>query len=135
MKIRNFADSDSSELVEILRANNQYACPEVEGPASMKRVANCEAAVFLVAEVEGRPRGLIKAVYDGSRAMIHLLSVHPEAQNQGIGKALVESVEREFARLGVSSVSVTATEQSAAYWEKSGFGKLPVFLMLRTLDS
>ena len=89
MIIRNFAHSDSVELVGILKVNDQYARPEVEGPDSMKRVANCEAAVFLVAEVEGRPRGFIKAVYDGSRAMIHLLSVHPDTQNQGIGKGLV----------------------------------------------
>ena len=48
----------------MLKLNDQYTHPEVEGPASMKRVANCEAAVFLVAEIEGSPRGFIKAVYD-----------------------------------------------------------------------
>ena len=129
------ASQASKEIQFRILKNGQYAYPEVEGPDSMARVADCEAAVFLVAEIESRPRGFIKAVYDGSRAMIHLLSVHPETQSQGIGKALIESVEQEFARLGVSSVSVTATEQSAAYWEKSGFEKLPVFLMLKPLDS
>ena len=65
----------------------------------MQRVAACEAAIFLVAEVDGMARGLIRGIYDGSRAMIHLLSVHPDAHGQGIGKALVESITSNSANV------------------------------------
>ena len=44
----------------------------------MRRVAACTATVFLLAEVQGQPQGFIRAVYDDSRALIHLLSVHPD---------------------------------------------------------
>jgi len=133
IRVRAFRQSDIPGLVEILKLNGQYDYPDIEGPDSMKRVANCNAAVFLVAEVGKKPCGFIKAVYDGSRALIHLLSVHPDYQHSGIGSALVDAVSTELLRRGAPTVSVTVTEKSVGFWEKKGFKRLPVFLMLRTL--
>jgi GNAT superfamily N-acetyltransferase len=131
VSIRPFTETDTARLVAILQYNGQYHYPEIEGPAAMRRVADCEAAVFLVAEVAGQPQGFIRAVYDGSRALIHLLSVHPDFQHEGIGRALVEAVEAELQRRGAPSVSVTVTERSAQFWEKQGFVPVPVSLMLK----
>jgi GNAT superfamily N-acetyltransferase len=78
-------------LVTILKLNRQYAYPEVEGSEAMIRVSRCPSALFLVAEENARPVGFIKAVYDGSRAMIHLLSVHPEFQGKGVGSKLLDA--------------------------------------------
>lgn len=127
--IRPFAEGDCHSLVDVLQRNGQYGSPEIGGPAAMRRVATCDAAVFLVAEVDGQARGLIRAVYDGSRALIHLLSVHPDAQHRGIGRNLVAAVEAELQRRGAPSVSVTVSENSAAFWERNGFSRLPVQLM------
>lgn len=131
VRIRPFQDTDADRLVEILTANGQYGFPEVEGPEAMKRVAACEAAIFLVAECEGRICGCIKAVYDGSRALIHLLSVDPDYRRQGIGQALVDETWEALKKRGAPTVAVTVTESSAAYWERLGFERLPAFLMLR----
>ncbi|MBN1875363.1 MAG: GNAT family N-acetyltransferase [Anaerolineae bacterium] len=131
IKLRAFQDTDGPEFVNILKLNSQYGYPEVEGIAAMQRVADCEAAVFIVAEVAQRPYGFIKGIYDGSRALIHLLSVHPDMQRQGIGSALVEAIRAEFKRRGAPSLSVTVTEHSAKFWKKQGFQSLPVFLMLQ----
>jgi ribosomal protein S18 acetylase RimI-like enzyme len=128
--IRKFTESDTKYLVEILTLNNQYNYPAIEGPEAMKRVSLCEAAVFLVAEVDN-PCGCIRAVYDGSRALIHLLSVHPDYQHCGIGTALVNAVCAELSLKGAPSVSATVTEQSVKFWEKQGFKKMPVFLVLK----
>lgn len=133
IRVRVFRLSDIPDLVEILKANGQYDYPEVEGPAAMERVARCDAAVFLVAEVGGKPCGFVRAVYDGSRALIHLLSVHPDYQHSGVGSALVNAVSTELAQRGAPSVSVTVTERSKRFWEQKGFEQLPVFLMLRML--
>ena len=132
--IRPFADSDCDRLVEILELNGQYGYPEVEGPDAMKRVAACDAAYFLVAEVAGQPAGLVRGNYDGSRAMIHLLSVSPEVQRKGIGKALVAAAQDEVGRRGAPGLSVTVTHESAGFWKKLGFGfgSVDVRLMLKT---
>jgi N-acetylglutamate synthase-like GNAT family acetyltransferase len=129
--IRPFAETDCNALIDVLQRNGQFGYPDVEGAAAMRRVAACEAAVFLVAEVDGQARGLIRAVYDGSRALIHLLSVHPDVQRRGIGRDLVAAVEAELRRRGAPSVSVTVTETSAGFWERHGFSRLPVQLMLK----
>lgn len=131
MHIRPFTEGDIPNLVEILVLNNQYAFPEIEGPDAMQRVAACDAAIFLVAEVDGQARGLIRGVYDGSRAMIHLLSVHPEVHGQGIGEALVNAMYAELRQWGAPTVSVTVMDDSAGYWAKNGYEPLPVYLMLR----
>jgi ribosomal protein S18 acetylase RimI-like enzyme len=134
IELRPFREEDSTALVEILRANAQYDYPEVEGPEAMKRVARCEAAVFLVAVIDGVARGLIRAVYDGSRAMIHLLSIHPDFQNSGLGGALVDAVWRELKARGATGVSATVAENSFGFWQRQGFERQPVFLVLRTGD-
>ena len=132
IKIRPFVQSDNARLVEILKINGQYDYPAIEGPEAMDRVAACDAAIFLVAEEAGQIQGFIRAVYDGSRALIHLLSVHPSAQRKGIGSTLLSSMEKELDRRGAPSVSVTVTENSAGFWEKQGFDRSPVHLMLKT---
>lgn len=133
-RIRDFSERDIPRLVEILELNEQYDCPEVEGPTAMERAANCDAAVFLVAEVEGQPCGFIRGVYDGSRAVIHLLSVHPDHQRLGIGKALVDATIGEFLNRDAPTVSATVTEESIEFWKRQGFRRLPVFLVLKDID-
>ncbi|MFX1236286.1 MAG: GNAT family N-acetyltransferase [Promethearchaeota archaeon] len=132
--IRKFKKEDIDELVSILKMNEQYDYPEIEGPEAMLRVAMCDAALFLVAENEEKAVGFIKAIYDGSRAFIHILSVHPAFQKSGIGMALVESAIKEFKKRGAPSISVTVSESSMGFWEKISFEKLPISLMLRSFD-
>lgn len=127
--VRDFDVDDVAPIVEILELNGQYAHPDVDGPEAMRRVKECEAAVFLVSELEGKTVGLVRGVYDGSRAMVHLLSVHPEHQGQGIGTALVEQIIRRFEERGAPSVSATITHDSLGFWEKVGFNRTEVFLV------
>ena len=83
--VRRFREAEIAPLVRILTANGQYDFPEVEGPEAMRRVGLCSAAVFLCAEIDNKVAGCIRATYDGARAIIHLLSVDPQFQNQNIG--------------------------------------------------
>jgi N-acetylglutamate synthase-like GNAT family acetyltransferase len=135
MKIRDFKINDANEVVEILRLNDQYS-PLLEGPEAMKRVSECESAVYFVAEIEGKIVGVIKGIYDGSRALIHEISVHPKYQKSGIGSALVREIAREFKKMGSSSVAVTASLRSRDFFGKLGFEELPyaVFMVAYSID-
>lgn len=130
MQIRKFEVSDIEDIIEILRLNNQYGCPEVDGPNAMKRIRMCKAAVFLVYEINSKAVGLIRGIYDGSRALIHQLSVHPKYQGRGVGKALVKAITKEFRKRGAPSVSATVTERSLEFWKRVGFKRIPAFLVL-----
>lgn len=129
MLIRDFEVGDIDEIVEILKLNNQYGHPEVDGPEAMKRVKACKAAVFLVCEIEGKVVGVIRGNYDGSRAMIHQLSVHPTYQQGGIGTALVQEIVKRFEEKGAPTVCATVTDESLGFWQKAGFRKTKAFLV------
>jgi len=127
--MRDFQLADADEIVEILMLNDQYSFPEVDGPEAMKRVTACSAAQFLVCEVKGKVVGVVRGNYDGSRAMIHQLSVHPAYQRQGIGTALVREMVERFQKMGAPTVSVTVTDKSLKFWKKVGFKKTKIFLV------
>ncbi|MFX1285017.1 MAG: GNAT family N-acetyltransferase [Promethearchaeota archaeon] len=121
MLIRNFKLHDIEDVVKILELNNQYGMPEVDGPEAMTRVKSCNAAVFLVCEIKGKIIGVIRGVYDGSRAMIHQLSVHPAYQRQGVGTTLVTEIVKTFRQLGAPTVSATVLEETIPFWQQLGF--------------
>ncbi len=128
-EIRPFAPDDVPYLVDILRRNGQYDHPDVEGPEAMLRFARHQGAVFLVA---GRPPvGVVRGIYDGSRAVIHLLSVHPAHQGKGLGRSLAEACAARLQAMGAPGVSATAAPASQGFWEKLGFAPLDVRLCLR----
>jgi ribosomal protein S18 acetylase RimI-like enzyme len=129
MSIRDFELADVEEIVRILELNSQYGFPEVDGPEAMKRVKTCSAAVFLVCEIDGKVVGVIRGNYDGSRAIIHQLSVHPAYQRQGIGTDLVNHIIKRFQQMGAPTVSATVMEQSLSFWEKVGFRKTKAFIV------
>ncbi len=120
MRIRDFVPSDAPRLVEILKANQQYSHPELDGPEAMIRVSKCPAAEFLVAEEDFKVVGFIRGVYDGSRAIIHVASVDPEYQGRGIGKALVHAIAKRFKEKGAVSLAVTVPGETG-FWKKMGF--------------
>jgi len=126
--IRDFESKDADAIVEILKMNNQYGFPEVDGPEAMRRVKACSAAVFLVYEMQGKVIGSIRGNYDGSRAIIHELSVHPDYQRRGLGTALVKEIVKRFQQRGAPTVSATIIEESLGFWQKVGFRKTKAFL-------
>lgn len=126
--IRDFQNKDAEAIVEILKLNNQYGFPEVDGPEAMRRVKACSAAVFLVYEKQGKVVGAVRGNYDGSRAIIHELSVHPDHQKQGVGTMLVKEIVKRFQEKGAPTVSATVIEESLGFWQKVGFRKTNVLL-------
>jgi ribosomal protein S18 acetylase RimI-like enzyme len=120
VQIRDFRSDDTEDLIGILKANQQYGHPDIDGPEAMLRVRDCQAAEFLVAEAGGQVVGMIRGTYDGSRAVIYLASVHPDRQRQGIGRALVYEITRRFQGRGAGSIAVIVPGD-AAFWKKMGF--------------
>jgi ribosomal protein S18 acetylase RimI-like enzyme len=120
MEIRDFRPVDVHALVDILKANQQYGHPSIDGPEAMLQVHKCAAAEFLVAEEKGQVVGMIRGTYDGSRAVIYLASVHPDHQRRGIGRALVLEIAQRFKSRGAGSIAVIVPGD-AGFWKKLSF--------------
>jgi ribosomal protein S18 acetylase RimI-like enzyme len=134
MKIRDFDPQDIDALVNILKANQQYGHPAIDGPEAMLRVQNCNAAEFLVAEEEQGPVGMIRGAYDGSRAIIYLASVHPDYQRRGIGRALVLEIADRFRDRGARSIAVIVPGD-VAFWRKMHFRQTTRVMQAFPIDS
>lgn len=134
MIIRDFRSSDSEALVEILKMNLQYGDPASEGPEAMLRVQQCRAAVFLVAEDAGKVVGMSRGVYDGSKALIHIVSVHPEHQRRGIGTALVRESARRFKERGATGLCVTVPGDDLQFWKKLSFRLTTRLMVAHPID-
>ena len=120
MKIRDFRPEDVDALVDLLKANQQFGHPEIDGVDAMLRVHKCDAAEFLVAEAQEDVIGMIRGAYDGSRAIIYLASVQPGHQRKGVGRALVSEIARRFKDRGAASIAVIVPGD-AAFWKRMGF--------------
>lgn len=134
MEIRDFRPEDVDALVDILRANQQYGHPDIDGPEAMQRVHGCAAAEFLVAEEEETVVGMIRGTYDGSRAVIYLASVHPDRQRSGIGRALVLEIARRFRERGAGSISVIVPGD-AGFWRRMKFRQTTRVMQAFPIDS
>lgn len=133
MRIRDFQPEDTGALEAILKANQQYGHPEIDGPEAMLQVHQCAAAEFLVAEVEGKVVGMIRGTFDGSRSVIYLASVHRDYQRQGIGRALVLEIARRFSRRGARSLAVIVPGD-AGFWQKMGFRQTTRVMQVYPID-
>ncbi len=133
MDIRDFRLGDVDSLVDILKANQQYNHPEIDGPSAMARVHDCQAAEFLVAEDGDQLLGMIRGTFDGSRAVIYLASVHPDRQRQGIGRALVVEIARRFQARGAASIAVIVPGD-AGFWRKMSFRQTTRVMQAYPLD-
>ena len=133
MHIRDFRLEDAESLVELLKANQQYNHPEIDGPSAMARVRDCQAAEFLVAEDGAEVIGMIRGTYDGSRAVIYLASVHPDHQRRGVGRALVKEITHRFQARGAASIAVIVPGD-AAFWRKMQFRQTTRVMQAYPLD-
>lgn len=128
--VREAKPEDFESLEQILINNNMLQFPEIDGKDAMKRVYERMGRYFLVAETETEVIGLIRGVYDGSRALIHQMAVARNYQKQGVGKKLLYELSLRFEKDGAATVSITSTNESKSYYQKHGFEEIPIILML-----
>ncbi len=133
MVIRDFEPKDVDAVVAILKANQQYNQEEIDGPEAMLRVRACDAAEFIVAEEDGRVVGMARGVYDGSRALLHIISVAPPYQRRGIGKALLCEIAKRFQARGAHDLAVTVPGE-VGFWQRYGFRTTTRIMLIHPIE-
>ena len=141
MRIRPANIHDLDSVITITKDNNHFWTPEVDGKDALTRVLERNTNVFLVSEKMENEEvtGFIVGSWDGARAIIHKISVKPDMQMNGIGKALVEEAIVQFKDMGAPTVGVTAADgtsenekiESTGFWTGLGFEKIPARLMIK----
>jgi ribosomal protein S18 acetylase RimI-like enzyme len=95
---------DSAEAVRALLARDPDAC--------------------LVACTDGRLVGSLIAGWDGWRAHLYRLAVHPDARRQGIGRALLDAGAKRLRDLGATRLDAMVLDGNnlgQSLWRATGY--------------
>lgn len=140
MRIRSFELADFDDAVAL------WSTAEHLGPVSRDEVEQKlrrDPQLFLVAESD-QPGdrtlvGVVMGSSDGRRGWIARLAVDPGRRGQGVGRALVEELERRFLDIGITRVNLLVLSENTAgraFWERLGYpGFEAVVLHSRQLDT
>jgi ribosomal protein S18 acetylase RimI-like enzyme len=124
-------------MVEIMESNRHYYTPSVDGVEAIARQLQMQHNVILVAEQSGLVTGFVLGTWDGARAFLFKMSVHPDFQNRGIGTMLVKESSKRFKEMGAVTIGLSAADgtggdknNSIHFWERLGFEQIPARLMI-----
>jgi ribosomal protein S18 acetylase RimI-like enzyme len=92
----------------------------------IRRFLDRNPRTCFVAELGEAIAGTILSGHDGRRAYMYHLLVGPEYRKRGIGRALVEAVEKAVREEGINKIALVAFNANAGgnrFWEKLGFSR------------
>jgi ribosomal protein S18 acetylase RimI-like enzyme len=105
MPIRPLTPADYPAVYALWRACELSLSISDERP-EVEKMLKANPTTCLVCEDEsGRIIGAVLGGYDGRRGLIHHLAVDPGSRKRGIGRELMQEVERRFRELGVVKVN------------------------------
>ncbi|MEZ5658489.1 MAG: GNAT family acetyltransferase [Burkholderiaceae bacterium] len=124
-KLRAFRESDTPEVValwELCELTRPWNDPRKD----IVRKLTVQPELFRVAVQGSRIIGTIMAGFDGHRGWVNYLAVHPDERHRGLGRDLMNDVERRLLALGCPKVNLqvrTTNTAALAFYEAIGYGR------------
>ena len=122
-RIRPVCSDDVHAILDLWRAAE--AEPSVtDAPDGLRTLIDRDRDALIVAEVDNHLAGVVIAGWDGWRANLYRLAVHPSHRRTGIALHLIREAERRLAALGavrVNAVVVRHDARAVAFWTAAGY--------------
>jgi ribosomal protein S18 acetylase RimI-like enzyme len=99
-----------------------------DDPAGVTTLIARDPEALLLAEGDGQIVGTVIAGWDGWRAHLYRLAVHPDHRRRGIGTALLEAAERRLIALGarrLDAMVLDRNELAHHAWRAAGYQRDP----------
>ncbi|MFY0546013.1 GNAT family N-acetyltransferase [Brevibacillus sp. H7] len=111
MLIRPFRLGDYSAITRIWQETGLDQT-ETESLNDLAKQLAWDSDLVMVAEHDGEVVGVVVGTIDGTRAYFYRLAVLPELQGAGIGRQLVEAIEKRFKQRGVNRVLIMVNQDN-----------------------
>jgi ribosomal protein S18 acetylase RimI-like enzyme len=123
MRIRPFDDADEDAVVA-LWGRCGLLRPWNDPRKDIARKRAVQRDLFLVGVVDATIVAAVMAGYEGHRGWINYLAVDPACRGRGLGRALMDEVERRLRALGCPKINLqvrTDEPAAAAFYRRLGF--------------
>ncbi|CEH28904.1 GCN5 family acetyltransferase [Aneurinibacillus migulanus] len=111
MLIRSFRLGDYVHITRIWQETGLEQTETETLDALAKQLA-WDSDLVMIAEHEGEVAGVIVGTIDGTRGYFYRLAVNPGLQGMGIGRKLVEALEKRFKERGVTRVFIMVNQDN-----------------------
>jgi ribosomal protein S18 acetylase RimI-like enzyme len=109
--IRSFRLGDYVHITRIWQETGLEQTETETLDALAKQLA-WDSDLVMIAEYEGEVAGVIVGTIDGTRGYFYRLAVNPALQGRGIGRKLVEALEKRFKERGVTRVFIMVNQDN-----------------------
>jgi ribosomal protein S18 acetylase RimI-like enzyme len=109
--IRSFRLGDYAYITRIWEETGLEQTETETLDALAKQLA-WDSELVMIAEYEGEVAGVIVGTIDGTRGYFYRLAVNPKLQGKGIGRKLVEALEKRFKERGVTRVFIMVNQDN-----------------------
>ena len=124
LKIKPYSEKDEQGVValwhEAFPDNSPWNVPEND----IKRKLNVQRELFLVAEIKEEIIGTAMAGFDGHRGWVYYVAVRKKHRRRGIGKALMQRVEKGLIDIGCSKLNLqvrASNNEVVEFYKRLGY--------------
>jgi ribosomal protein S18 acetylase RimI-like enzyme len=123
MKVRPFAPSDEPAVVALWQECG-LTRPWNDPRKDIARKLAVQPELFLVGVVDGRVVASVMAGYEGHRGWVNYLAVSPPLRKKGVGRMLMQHVEKLLLERGCPKVNLQVRASNAealAFYGRLGY--------------
>jgi ribosomal protein S18 acetylase RimI-like enzyme len=135
VSLREFRERDYDAVVGVWRAAGLTIKPS-DTLAELRKAIDRSPGLFLVAEEDGVVVGAGIGAWDGRRGWIYHLAVLPDRQGRGIGRMLMDELERRLRAAGATKLNLLVERANAGvadFYRKLGYAPDELLFMTKRL--
>lgn len=123
MEIRPYQETDELSVIQLWTDCGlvvQWNNPNLD----IHRKLKVQREMFLVGSIDEQIVATVMAGYEGHRGWINYLAVHPDYQQSGIGKLIMEEAERLLHKMGCPKINLqvrSANINVIEFYKKIGY--------------
>jgi ribosomal protein S18 acetylase RimI-like enzyme len=125
VKIRPFEAGDETAIIQLWQKCN-LSRPQNDAKKDIKRKMKVHPELFLVGVDGNKVIATAMGGYEGHRGWVHYLGVDPEHQRKGLGRKMMEAIEKKLIAKGCPKINLMVRNDNLGvveFYERIGYKK------------